>query len=267
MYWLNGQPATDVPFLDRSFQYGDGCFTTILTKNGIPQQWPLHIERMAACLSLLGIDEPKWQLVYLWLENAALKSPLGGVKLHISRGVGGRGYNPVGVGKPMIAISCFPYPSHYLEWQQNGVHLGVCQNKLGIMPSLAGHKHNNRLEQILLRAELEEQGYQDGVACDLNNHVVETTMANLFWCKDKVLYTPSLKLNGVAGITRKRVLNLATEWNLQVEIGQFKMDNLLSATEVFITNAVLEVAPVTGIASSTFQVGQLTRRFQESFDS
>ncbi|MCV5391118.1 aminotransferase class IV, partial [Escherichia coli] len=81
---------------------------------------------------------------------------------------------------------------HYVDWQQNGVNLGVCEARLGIQPLLAGHKHNNRLEQVLAKAEIEHSNFADAVTLNVQNHVIETTMANLFWVKDNKVYTPSL---------------------------------------------------------------------------
>lgn len=267
MFWVNGQPASMISLSDRSFQYGDGCFTTILTKEGVVQQWPLHIERMQACLDLLAIKSPDWGQVKAWVDHAALKDTIAGIKLHVSRGEGGRGYNPIGVDSVTTTVSHFSYPSHYLDWQEKGVVLGICGHKLGIMPLLAGHKHNNRLEQILLRREMEHAGYQDGVVMNIYDHVVETTMANLFWSKRDVLYTPSLASSGVAGVARRMILKDAQERGIEVSIGEFSLNHLISADEVFMTNSILGLAPVRKIDRSHFPIGAITRRFQENLNS
>lgn len=267
MHWVNGQLATTISVSDRSFQYGDGCFTTLLSKNKNIQNWPLHIERMQACLDLLAIPSPDWSLVKTWLDKAALSDERAGLKLHISRGAGGRGYNPSGAIEPLVTINCFSYPKHYFDWQQNGVELGVCQRKLGIMPLLAGHKHNNRLEQVLIRAELEPSDFQDGVVMDINNRVIETTMANLFWIKQGVLYTPCLMSCGVAGVIRRKVIEEAHSRGMDLQIGDYTLEQLKSADEVFMTNSILGVAPVKKIEGSQFPIGANTRSIQEKLDS
>ena len=267
MFWVNGQPGSTISLSDRSFQYGDGCFTTIMTKNALPQYWPLHIERMQACLDLLGIDSPDWAEVGCWLDRAAMDAPLAGLKLHISRGEGGRGYSPAECDCPVVTISAFSYPEHYLGWRADGVELGVCERRLGIMPLLAGHKHNNRLEQVLLRAELDQKGYQDGLVRDINDNVIETTMANLFWVRDSSLYTPDMESCGVAGVVRRLVIRQAKKLGLEVCIGQFKLEHLEHAHEVFMTNSILGVAPVKSIAGLDFPLGSITRSFQENINS
>lgn len=268
MYWVNGIKNNMLSVDNRSFLYGDGCFTTILTIDGAVQCWPLHINRMEACLNKLCIPIPQWQQVKQWLEMAALTDKQAGLKLHISRGSGGRGYSPKKMAEPTITITAFNEPEHYTQLRTDGITLGICHERLGINPMLAGHKHNNRLEQILLKAEMDHLGLQDGVVLDINDDVIETTMANLFWRQQTTLYTPSLKNSGVAGIMRQRVIeqvqsvdNLSYS-DLTLEIGTFKLNHLLDAEEIFITNAILGVVPVIAIAQQHYSIGQVSRYFQ-----
>ncbi|WP_428775980.1 aminodeoxychorismate lyase [Vibrio sp.] len=267
MFWLNGQAAHSVSLSDRSFQYGDGCFTTILTRNGEPQLWSYHQQRMQACLRLLGIAEPDWQQVYAWLQAAAGSQPLAGLKLHISRGEGGRGYSPAQVNQANITISDFDYPAHYVQWQHDGVELGVCQQRLGLNPLTAGHKHNNRLEQVILRDEMDRAGHTDGVVLDIQNRVVETTMANLFWRQGDNWYTPDLEAAGVAGVMRRLVMELAAQNGIAIQLAQQPLEPLLAAEEVFMTNSILTVAPIVQIDNTRFPIGTTTRKFQELINS
>ncbi|WP_070967542.1 aminodeoxychorismate lyase [Vibrio sonorensis] len=265
MYWVNGKVAQTVDIGDRSFQYGDGCFTTMLTLNGSIHLWHLHKERMVRCLDLLGIVQPDWFEVECWLNHASQPSPKAGLKLHISRGAGGRGYGTDGADKTLVTISDFAFPSHYLQWQENGIDLGVCTTKLGHNPLLAGHKHNNRLEQVLAKREAESEGFADALVLDIDNKVVETTMANLFWCKDQTLFTPTIDKAGVAGVARKQVMSLAKDKGMSICEGHFKLDELYLADEIFITNSVIGVCPVTAISGRTYKLGVLTKHFQETY--
>lgn len=266
MFWVNGIPQTHVSLGDRSFQYGDGCFTTILTKQGELVYWPEHIARMEACLKVLQIPLPDWKTVLEWANQAALQDERAGVKIHISRGIGGRGYSPNGIEGPVVTISHFAFPSHYSLWQKDGVCLGVCETRLGIQPLLAGHKHNNRLEQVLAKAEIEGTEFADAVTLNVQNHVIETTMANLFWVKDNNVYTPDLSLSGVAGVMRRKVLEFLRANSIKAEQGNFTISEMLKADEVWMCNSLLGVAPVKSITTSNqnteFPIGKLTKRLQ-----
>ncbi len=54
---------------------------------------------------------------------------------------------------------------------------------------------------------------------------------------------------------------------MKVVTGDFEIDHLDNAEEVFISNALLEVAPITQINQHYYSIGRQTRRFQESFNS
>ncbi|MGD8108992.1 aminodeoxychorismate lyase [Vibrio sp. TRT 17S01] len=264
MYWINGMKTENHMVKDRSFQYGDGCFTTLLTRKGEPALWPCHVNRMNACLEKLSIPLPDWQQIESWVRQAALSDDKAGIKIHISRGEGGRGYSPQGVINPTVTISTFPYPELYADYRHQGMILGVCEQRLGLNPMLAGHKHNNRLEQVLLKAEMDNQGYVDGVVLDINEHVIETTMANLFWTKNDVLFTPDLTNSGVVGVMRAQVLEFAQANHWELLIGHFSLSDIENADEVFITNSILGVVPIKNIKQKCYPIGKITKMIQEN---
>ena len=52
---------------------------------------------------------------------------------------------------------------------------------------------------------------------DMNEHVIEGTMTNLFYVKNDTLYTSSLMLAGVAGIMRGIIMAMSSEHGLSVD--------------------------------------------------
>lgn len=264
---MNGKQLNEVSIQDRSFQYGDGCFTTILTKHGQLQQWPRHKTRLMACLQALHIVQPDWEWLEQGVQSMIVPQAKAGLKIHISRGVGGRGYSATQVSESSVTISAFAFPTHYEQWRDNGVALGVCEQRMGLNPMLAGHKHNNRLEQILLKREMDVAGWDDGICLDINGKVIETTAANIFWCKAGTLFTPCLTNAGVAGVARQHIFDIAQQQQIPIESGLFTLEHVLNAEEVFLTNALLEVAPIKQVGEQPFTIGSMTRRFQESSKS
>lgn len=264
MFWRNGVVVEQVPVMDRSFQYGDGCFTTILVQQGQPILWPLHKQRLNRAIERLKLKPIDWIMVEAQVTALAKTEFNGGIKVHLSRGEGGRGYSPNVDCDTRVTFSTFPYPRDYQTLRELGVKLTVCDTRLGLNPLLAGIKHNNRLEQILIKHELENRGCIDGVVCDLNDKVIETSMANLFWLKDHVLYTPDLTQSGVAGVMREAVLQLASQWGITTQLVLAPLEELLNADEVIMTNSILGVAPVVGVADICFNIGGFSRRLQET---
>jgi 4-amino-4-deoxychorismate lyase len=170
--------------------------------------------------------------------------------------------------QPTRVLSLHPFPDYPLVFQQDGVSVIVCQQRLGLNPTLAGLKHLNRLEQILARAEWNTPDIQEGLLVDLNGYLIEGTMSNVFFVKDATLYTPSLWQAGIAGILRDFVLQTATLLGVNTVQGLFKLEQLFTADEIFLTNSIIgiwAVKDLTGLnTQQCYPVGKLTRTLQAS---
>ncbi|OEE76329.1 aminodeoxychorismate lyase [Enterovibrio norvegicus FF-162] len=246
MILLNGQASDHLPLSDRGLQYGDGCYTTMLSNHGVLRSWPLHLARLTSNTEALGIQGIDWDLLTAWAESVSLSQKDKAemiVKILITRGSGGRGYSPQGCQTPNVVVSSHPSPAHYEQWREKGIQMGMLQQRLGLSP-LAGLKHLNRLEQVLIKQEVDALGLDDGVVCDLNGKLIETSASNLFWRKGDNLFTPDLSLSGVEGTMRAEVINAAPGEGFHVSIVSAEPDVLIDADEIFITNAVMGLVPV-----------------------
>lgn len=264
MILINGVEADAVAVADRALQYGDGCFTTIRVEHSKPRLWPLHLQRLQKTLAAFQIAAPDWQAVADQVHRLAAGFPAnGGVKVLISRGAGGRGYSPAGCLDTQVIISDFAWPAQYQQWQQQGIALGVSQQRLSLSPMLAGFKHLNRLEQVLLKQEAQARGWLDAVVLDAEGNVAETIASNLFWRKGRTVYTPSLDTCGVHGVMRSHVLSLLAQSSYCTEFVKTPLDELLCADEVFITNALMALVPVNEIEGNTFPQQSLLRELNK----
>ena len=77
------------------------------------------------------------------------------------------------------------------------------------------------------------------------------------------LLTPALDRCGVAGIQRTVVLELAADLRIPVQIREFGVNDLRVADEVFLTNSLIGIWPVTAFEERGYPPGALTRRLQE----
>jgi 4-amino-4-deoxychorismate lyase len=76
-------------------------------------------------------------------------------------------------------------------------------------------------------------------------HVAEGIVSNVFFVKDGCLFTPSLAAGILPGITRAFVMEFATGCGITVREGLYEPDELFAADEVFVTNSIQELVPVT----------------------
>ncbi|WP_299013884.1 aminodeoxychorismate lyase [uncultured Photobacterium sp.] len=253
MILVNGSERAVVSVADRAMLYGDGCFSTILVEQGKPRLWSLHLKRLQKNVEAFSMTPPDWVLLTDTVYQLAAEYPnKGGIKVLISRGVGGRGYSPSGCSDTQVVISDFVWPEYYTHWQQEGIELGVCQQRLSLSPLLAGFKHLNRLEQVLLKQEAEQNGWLDAVALDVSGHVMEATASNIFWRKGDTIFTPDLDMSGVHGVMRAHVIELIGNSEYCLEFVKKPLDILLCADEVFITNALMALVPITNINGIRF---------------
>ena len=77
------------------------------------------------------------------------------------------------------------------------------------------------------------------------------------------LYTPSLDLGILAGVTRAALVELAPECGLGVEEGAYPLAELLSAEEAFTSSSVREVMPLVEVDGHALGRGPAAELLQE----
>jgi len=92
-----------------------------------------------------------------------------------------------------------------------------------------------------------------------SGHLTEGTISNIFFVKDEILCTPSVKCGILDGITRGIVINLAVKNGIKVKEGEFTPDELYLASEAFITNTTVEAMPVCRIDKKEFKVRNISK--------
>ncbi|MCG7531529.1 aminodeoxychorismate lyase [Psychrobium sp. MM17-31] len=260
MMWVNGVATDVISASDRGFSYGDGIFTTIKVTNGVCHLLPDHLMRLQRGISALAIAQIDFDALLNQLCDVAKMLAQGVIKVVISRGVGQRGYSSVGCDSPTVVVSTSPLPSCYQAWQRDGIALGVSTVALGLNPLTAGIKHLNRLEQVLVKQQIDDNGWTDAVVLDCQACVIETNMANLFWRNGDKVYTPNLDFSGVKGLMRAQVKSALAAWAIEVVEDRFKLSSLTDADEIFITNCLMDVVPVVAIETKSYAIGSLTKR-------
>ncbi len=261
-YLINGGFSSAISPLDRGFTYGDGVFRTMLMRNGLPEQWPLHYQKLVADCAAIGIVCPSAELLMsdfqqLFTLEEIEENRLGVAKIIITRGEGERGYKPPTITSPTRVLIKSPMPQYASTLAENGVHLHLCDTRLAVQTKLAGIKHLNRLENVLARMEWTNEAIFDGLMLDAHGHVIECTMSNIFARFGQKIVTPDLSQCGVAGVTRQRILGLANVLNLQVDIRLLPFADLLNADEVLICNSLIGAIQVTQIGEKTWHTQTL----------
>lgn len=133
-----------------------------------------------------------------------------------------------------------------------------CETRLGRNTRLAGIKHLNRLEQVLAQQEWDDPRIAEGFMLDTEGELVCATSCNVFLVRDGVLRTPDLRFCGVAGVMRARVILAAAELGIAVVEEPLWPDDVATAQEVFITNAVRGIRAVVSLDTLSWSPGPIT---------
>jgi len=260
---INGQNCDSLAISDRGLAYGHGVFETIRLCQGRPVLWKQHMERLQQGCTRLGIDVSEHLDSELMKEVRHLceLDTEGVIKIIVTAGSGGRGYAAPQVTDSQRIVTLFPLPEYPAD-RSEGVSVITCNYRLPLNPQLAGMKHLNRLDQVLARAEWQDSATAEGIVCNTNGSVVEGTMSNLFAVKDGVLLTPDLQQAGVKGIMRDFILQRAAAMGLESKEVSLTVDEFKEADELFLTNSVIGLWPITQWDDQRYCKGVTTGIFQ-----
>jgi len=118
-----------------------------------------------------------------------------------------------------------------------------------ILAKASGHYVNS----ILASYEAKENGFDEALLIDINGYVAEGPGANVFYEKDRVLYTPA-KGNILPGITRATVIELCSELNIPVEEKFFKPEEIHGADSCFYCGTAAEIVGLESLDNICFKL-------------
>lgn len=233
---------------DRGYTLGDGLFETIPLYSGKPFLLGKHMERMdkgAAKIFLrLPMDEKE---VEKGIETLLLEQPItdrGVARLTVTRGEGPRGYAIDERHNPTWTLDVNEYHEPDEAMRKNGVSLHPVSIRKNSGSPLCAIKSTSALERILILDEAKKSGGYEALTLTTDGFISSGAAVNVFWVTKGKLYTPSVNCAILEGITRSVIIDIAEDEGIEVIEGEFALDKLSEASEIFITNSLIEVLPV-----------------------
>jgi 4-amino-4-deoxychorismate lyase len=263
---INGELTDHINPGDRGLQYGDGLFETIAIKDGQLLLWSAHMKRLnegCKALNLPVIDEEIWLAD---IRSLNLKDSRGVIKLILTRGQGGRGYQYINSPEVTRIVSNHNWPEYPDSYTSKGVKSFFCNTRVSINSTLSGIKHLNRLDNVLARNEWQSADIAEGIMLNDNDHVIEGTMSNIFAVNDDIVYTPLLNNSGVKGVMRDAVINLSNSLNIEVQELDLSRELLLNMDEIFLTNSLIGIWPVMELDNYKYTPGKTTGLLMDKLD-
>lgn len=251
---------------DHGFMYGLGAFETFRTYNGFPYLIDEHMKRLHEALNELNINavintEHVIETVQTLLQKNKLDDAY--FRLNVSAGNGDIGLQTDPYENPVMILFTKPLPQS-MALAKELVMLKTVRNTPEGEQRLKSHHY---LNSILGKRELTDPVRQEGVFLTEQGFISEGTVSNLFWYKDGTMFTPGLSTGILNGITRKWVLNASEKLNIPFETGNYKINELHDADEVFLTNSIQELVPVNRFEQKHFlgANGQLFQKLKAKY--
>ncbi|WP_170333872.1 D-amino-acid transaminase [Ruegeria arenilitoris] len=272
--YVNGEylPETEakVSIFDRGFLFADAVYEVTSVLDGKLIDFEGHAVRLKRSLDELEIDEPctKEELLEIHRKLVELNGIEEGlIYLQVSRGSDG--------DRDFVFPSADTKPSLVL----------FTQNKPGLADSPAAKKgakvisiedirwgrRDIKTVQLLYpsmgKMMAKKAGCDDAWLVE-DGYVTEGTSNNAYFVKNGKIVTRPLSNDILHGITRKAVLRMAAEAQMEVEERLFTIDEAKEADEAFTTSAsafVMPVVEIDGVTLGDGTPGPIAKRLREIY--
>tara|TARA_B110000003_G_scaffold276576_1_gene324098 strand:- start:29072 stop:29905 length:834 start_codon:yes stop_codon:yes gene_type:complete len=238
---------------NRAFKYGDSIFETIKVIDGKLIFWEDHYFRLMASMRMLRMKIPmNFTLEFLQQEILKIahvdnKNRKRRARISITRKDGGFYLPKTNQIDYLIDIKEIEYSIKstyrvdlFKDFYLSSSHLSTVKTNNKITNTLASiYAHENELDNSILLNE--------------RKGIVEVTNANLFLIKGTLIKTPALSEGCLKGIIREKVKSIIdsnNEYTLEETI--ISPFEILKADEIFITNSVIGIQPITHYRKKKF---------------
>ena len=244
---------------NRAFKYGDAIFETVKVIRQKVIFWEDHYFRLMSSMRMLRMKIPmEFTLEFLEkeiLKTVAVQDAAASyrVRLNIYRKDGGL-YTP-----KTNKIDYSIHVNENLHQIKDSYSLDVFKDFYNYSGLLSTIKTNNRMLNTLASIFAQENDLDNCILLNEKKGVVEVTNGNIFIVKGTVVKTPALDQGCIKGIIRSKVIDIILK-NKEFTIEETSISpfELQKADEVFITNAIVGIQPVSSYKKKKFtsKVGQ-----------
>ena len=254
---------------DSGFLYGSGLFETMRCNNGVVFCLDDHLDRLFTSAEKLSINNTYTkdyisEAIYKVLETNNLTDAR--IRLTITAGPMSAGEQERKSTLLITAVQLEDYPAQYY---QKGVMVVLSPYRQNPADAACGHKTTSYFSRMLALQIAHSKGAAEALWFTTANYLAEGCISNVFLVKDSAIYAPTVSTPVLAGIARKTVCRIAQENSLKLIEKELDIEELLGADEIFLTNVIMKILPVTGVEKHTVgdgKVGPVVKKLQKLYD-
>lgn len=238
---------------DRGLTLGHGLFETMLyNKKSVPLIF-YHFNRLLTSADLLGI---KFSFDLAELENMInelltanhLIDEKAAIRLTVTDGISERGLLSNGQQKPTVILTASRLPETKIQ-SLTATIVTTRRNEGSLSAKI---KSISYLDNIFAKKEAISKGFDEAFLLNSKLYVAEGSISNVFMVKDNITYTPLIEDGALPGITRHILINKLPLNGIKIKEQHITSDMLLNADEIFISNALMGVKPISKLDNKIF---------------
>jgi len=229
---------------DAGLLRGLAAFETLRVYGGKPFAMAEHLERLRASASRMQLPEPDADGLadLAAVVLAAADTPDCSLRLTMTGGRQG--------GAPVSMAVVLPIPGNLEEVRARGI--AAVSLQLGTDPRvrkdapwlLDGVKSTSYAVNMAAFDEARRRGAEDAIFIAAEGSVLEGPVTNVWWRSGDTLFTPSLDLGILAGVTRAHVISIADTLGYDVSEVWYPRSEQAMAEEIFSSSSVRELMPI-----------------------
>ena len=274
--WFNGKTVNwseaNIHVLSHGLHYASCVFEGERVYDGEIFRLEEHTERLFYSAKRMGIEVPYSQKEI----NEACKKIINiqNVKNGYVRPIIWRGSEMMAISaqknKIHVAIATWEWGSYFdPKLKLKGIKLNISNWRRPAPNTIPWDTKAAGLYMIctLSKHEAEAQGFTDSLMLDHEGNIAEATGANVFF-KDQSgeIHTP-IPDSFLDGITRREVIKIVKSKGVKVHERKIKPDEMKNFVGCFLTGTAAEVTPVSQISNYEFQVCDLIKNLNESYQN
>lgn len=234
--------------LDRGAQFGIGVFETIAVWDYQAVFLPFHLDRLERGMKVMGIENPEYcrEAMMEKVKDISKLFEKTAIKIIASE------------ENLVVKVRKNTYTAEDYEKGFRLCFSKVLRNETSPMTYL---KTLNSADLILEKGKAKERGFDEPIFLNTKGVVTEGAVSNIFCVKNGRIYTPPVSCGLLDGAVRHHLLAAFSG----IEEACLTKEDLFSADEIFLTNSLMGVMPVSTLVDSPLPQREVADSLQKYY--
>ena len=254
---LNKDKA-NVSIFNKAMFFNFAVYDSMKVVKGKPFFSKFHVDRLIESAKIIKLEHNfKKEDILKWISLIVKKNDLHDAMIR---------FLLLGSGGPNEEPQLFLFPVGLTFYNKKDYSKGVKAITFHGERPVPKSKSKDLLLNFMALREAMQQNAKDALLIDSKGYIREGTRTNFFAVKNNKLFTAPLT-DVLEGVTRKIVVKLAKDNNIEIVEEKIHKDRLKEFDEFFFTSTSMNVLPITQIDDFTMKngVGPITKKLIKLF--